>query len=89
MKITVSTEAQTIKIHGSFKYEDFKKLYDELPEAWKKYEISLAPMEDFYVYPHHNSFQIPYALNPIRKPFEITCSTNCGCDGRICAKVRV
>lgn len=37
MKITVNTTKETITVHGSFLFEDFKKMFEELPERWKMF----------------------------------------------------
>lgn len=92
MKFTIDTEKQTIEIHGSFKFEDFDKMRNGLPTAYRDFSIGLAEQPSFtwqYVPPlqiDNPSYPVvPLFTPPLPKPpFWVTCSCSSGTGGCNC-----
>ena len=48
MKATINTKTETIQIHGSFTYGEYKEFMEALPEAWKGFRFEQPADEVVY-----------------------------------------
>lgn len=64
MKITIDIPNKTIQIHGSFKYEEYRSMWHDLPAEWKEFKFEIVP-----VYVETRPFvHIPFIVDTITSP---------------------
>ena len=74
MKFTIDTDAKTITIHGSFKYEDFQYIMTRvLPPDWRESYKIIGPIEEMRYIPDPIWVQ-PFRKSHLDPPWTITCT---------------